>query len=143
MATKVVSPGYIRTEKLDKKSSACGCSGIDGTNEIDVRAFQKWTNVNKTSGLAEDGKFGKLTKAEYDKYGAEWEASKTAIPVDKKTPETTPATAASPQPSNKIPVSITEKWKALSTTKKVLVIGGGVLVTTGIIVLIWKLIPKK
>lgn len=139
MATKVVSPGYIRTEKLDKKSSACGCSGIDGTNEIDVRAFQKWTNVNKTSGLAEDGKFGKLTKAEYDKYGAEWEKSK----LDKPAPDQTVVPPVSPVAVSKIPVSLTEKWKALSTTKKVLVIGGGVLVTTGIIVLIWKLIPKK
>jgi len=136
METKVMSSGYMRFDIRDKKSSACGCSGIDGTNEIDVREFQKWTNVTKTSGLAEDGKFGKLTKAEYDKYGAEWEKSKSNKPTEPKITTPTPT-------EKKISVNLSEKWKALSTNKKVLIIGGGVLATTLVFVLIWKLIPKK
>lgn len=137
--TKVISPGYMRTVEItDRSSSACGCgySNINGSDPIDVKAFQNWANTNKNAGLDVDGKYGPLTKAAYNSFGVEWEASKSTKPAS-------PAVSPVVTPEVKIPVTLTEKWKALSTTKKALVIGGGVLVTTGIIVLIWKLIPKK
>ncbi len=157
---KVISPCYIRTEK---KSSAFGCrysninggcqysninggcrySNINGSDPADVIAFQMWANINKSAGLDIDGLYGPKSKSAYNLYGAEWEASKLQSKPKEEASKSSEQQVM--QTTNATPKrgSIAEKWKALSTTKKALVIGGGMVVTTGIFVLIWKLIPKK
>lgn len=145
MATQVKTKGYIRTEQLDKKSSACGCSysNINGSDPIDVRSFQNWANINKNAGLDVDGKYGPKTTAAYNLYGATWEATKLITKDSQKQAETEKKPSQDSTPLSKSPVSLIEKWKALTPVNKGLVIGGGVLVTTLVFVLVWKLIPKK
>lgn len=157
---RLISKGPVKVRAMKKFSNACGCSGIDGSNSSDVRTFQVWANINHAAQLSADGKYGPLTKAAYNKWGAEWEVLQqlkskkekpSLSPVDqslvdnaKVSAEPTPEEFAKKLAENNKPVKLMDKWKALSTTKKGLVIGGGSLLTIGLVILIWKLvIPKK
>lgn len=53
-------------------------SYIDKKNTTDVKAFQTYAN-GKGAKLVVDGIWGAKTQAEYDKYGAEWEATKNPV----------------------------------------------------------------
>lgn len=143
---KIISKQPIQIKKIKnnagKFSNACGCSGVDGSLEKkSVKDFQIWANGFHDAKLAEDGISGPLTTAAYLKWGAEWSALQpkiTPVPTTIK-----PAVAPVPTPEQKKEtpkVKLADKWKALSTTKKGLVIGGGVIVTGGIIFLIYKLL---
>jgi hypothetical protein len=68
-------------------------SYIDKKNTADVKAFQNYAN-SKGAKLVVDGIWGAKTQAEYDKFGAEWEASRSAAPI------VSPAVTPTPEPSN-------------------------------------------
>jgi hypothetical protein len=53
-------------------------SYIDKKNTVDVKAFQTYAN-GKGAKLVVDGIWGAKTQAQYDKYGAEWEATKNPV----------------------------------------------------------------
>ncbi len=89
----------ITTHPVEYMSSACGChlscegsngacnchSSLDGSDNSKVREFQVWASMNKGARLSTDGIFGPLTKAAYDKWGAEWEGKQ---PKQTTTPTT-------------------------------------------------------
>ena len=53
-----------------------GYSGIDGNSVEDVLNFQTWSNKFKGTSLTVDGIYGPKSKAEYNKYGSEYERAK-------------------------------------------------------------------
>lgn len=127
-------------------------SNIDGTNPTQVREFQVWASMNHGTQLAADGKFGPLTSAAYDKWGAEWEITQPKIaPTPKPPVKTVPVkkdeTVVVPVKKDEVVVATKKDepvkakgWKGLKTPVKVGIIAGGSILVIG---LIWILIPKK
>jgi len=72
----------ITNRPIEVKSSACGCSGVDGSSTYEqILAFQQWANSKKGAKLAVDGKYGPLTGSAFTKWGAEYDKS-TAAPTN-------------------------------------------------------------
>ena len=46
---------------------------IDGSNDLQVRHFQHWSNAKKSAGLKVNGKLNNKSKNAYAAYGTEWE----------------------------------------------------------------------
>lgn len=130
----------------DKKSNACGCSGIDGANKTEVKAFQNWAKTAKGAFLGSggaDGIYGPITKAIYASYGAEWEAMQNTKPFEVKgkplADKTVPSADKTVPPIDKpiMGIKLVDKVKGLSLPIKI-TIGVGAALVLGIV--IYKLI---
>jgi len=73
---------------------------IDKKNSSDVKAFQTYAN-SKGAKLVVDGIWGSKTQSAYDKFGAEWEASRTTAPSQAPSLGMSPPVA--PPPTSTLP----------------------------------------
>lgn len=126
-----------KVETLTAGQIAERYSNLDSLNKDDVKAFQSWFNTNyarppfANKPLTVDGVYGKLSKAAYDKYGAEFEKTQ---PAKKSGSVGEVVELGAPKKS------LMDKFNELTTTKKALVIGGSAILLAGLVYLI---IPKK
>jgi hypothetical protein len=70
---KIITTHPVYTEASPLAPQNEYWDNIDGSNDLQVRHFQHWSNAKKSAGLKVNGKLNNKSKNAYAAYGSEWE----------------------------------------------------------------------